>query len=171
MSYTITASGHVAEQPGPSQPAPGGTGETTAEVEADLAVRLHDVLSRPAFGCGKATFYGQHIGQVDLLAGLTPAVSLDGRHPGTTALLAHFEYGHLPQHLAVISRKVGDLAREMVRELPDGAELTTGLRKLLEAKDCLVRAAAEQYKAPAGDVPDPPSADVEPRSSADDQPA
>jgi len=33
------------------------------------------------------------------------------------------------------------LAEAMIRELPDGPELTTGLRKLLEAKDCFVRAA------------------------------
>ena len=29
----------------------------------------------------------------------------------------------------------------MIEELDDGPELTTGLRKLLEAKDCFVRAA------------------------------
>jgi hypothetical protein len=29
----------------------------------------------------------------------------------------------------------------MIRDLPDGPELSAGLRKLLEAKDCFVRAA------------------------------
>jgi hypothetical protein len=29
----------------------------------------------------------------------------------------------------------------MISELPDGPELTAGLRKLLEAKDCFVRQA------------------------------
>jgi len=33
------------------------------------------------------------------------------------------------------------MAGELLRHLPDGPELTTGLRKLLEAKDCFVRAA------------------------------
>jgi hypothetical protein len=33
------------------------------------------------------------------------------------------------------------LAEAMIVELPDGPELTAGLRKLLEAKDCFVRAA------------------------------
>jgi hypothetical protein len=159
VSYTITASGHVAEQPGPSQPAPGGTGATTEEVEADLAVRLHEVLSRPAYGCGSARFYGQYIGDVDLLAAVTPpGLSLDPavRHPATTGLLEHFDYAHLPPHLAVISRKVCDLARQMAHELPDSAELTTGLRKLLEAKDCLVRAAVEQHRA-QHEIPEPVS--------------
>jgi hypothetical protein len=35
----------------------------------------------------------------------------------------------------------------MADALPDGPELSTGLRKLLEAKDCLVRAAIEQARA------------------------
>ena len=34
-------------------------------------------------------------------------------------------------------------AEGMIEELPDGPELTVGLRKLLEAKDCFVRAAIE----------------------------
>lgn len=66
-----------------------------------------------------------------------------GRHPSTRGLLRWFEHGHLPPHLAAVSAPVGDLARLMVARLPDGAELTTGLRKLLEAKDALVRAAIE----------------------------
>ena len=32
------------------------------------------------------------------------------------------------------------LARELDAQLPDGAEKSAGLRKLLEAKDCFVRA-------------------------------
>lgn len=63
------------------------------------------------------------------------------RHPSTTGLLRYFEYAHLPEHLQAISKPVGDLAQQMAEQLPDGPELTTGLRKLLEAKDCLVRAA------------------------------
>jgi hypothetical protein len=63
------------------------------------------------------------------------------RHPATTALLRWFEYDHLPEHLQAVSKPIGDLANEMADALPDGPELSTGLRKLLEAKDCLVRAA------------------------------
>jgi len=66
-----------------------------------------------------------------------------GRHPATTGLLRHFTYAHLPEHLQAVSRACGDLAQAMAAELPDGPELTTGLRKLLEAKDCFVRAALE----------------------------
>jgi hypothetical protein len=56
-------------------------------------------------------------------------------------LLRFFAYEHLPAHLQVVSKPLGDLARAMVAKLPSSAERTVGLRKLLEAKDCLVRAA------------------------------
>lgn len=62
-------------------------------------------------------------------------------HPATHAILKHFEYGHLPIHLAAVSKECHRLAHLMVETLPEGPELTMGLRKLLEAKDCLVRAA------------------------------
>ena len=51
-----------------------------------------------------------------------------------------FSYEHLPEPLKRISQPVCDLARQMDATLPDGAEKSAGLRKLLEAKDCLVRA-------------------------------
>lgn len=65
----------------------------------------------------------------------------DDRHPATLGLLKFFTYAHLPAHLQTVSRPVGELAEQMVRTLPDGPELTIGLRKLLESKDCFVRAA------------------------------
>ncbi|CAH9015689.1 conserved hypothetical protein [Vibrio phage 142E35-1] len=55
----------------------------------------------------------------------------------------YFNYEHLPQHLQKVSKPIGDLAREMVSTLPDNDEREVGLRKLLEAKDALVRSALE----------------------------
>jgi hypothetical protein len=72
------------------------------------------------------------------------------RHPSTVAILRYFDYGHLPPALQDVSRPCADLAREMVNELPDGPELTTGLRKLLEAKDCFVRVAVDQLREAEG---------------------
>lgn len=64
------------------------------------------------------------------------------RHPAITELLRFFDYEHLPEHLQRISRPFSLLAYGMVEALPaGGAELTAGLRKLLESKDCMVRAA------------------------------
>lgn len=64
-----------------------------------------------------------------------------GRHPSTTGILRYFAYEHLPENLQAVSRPLGETALAMVDALPDGPELTAGLRKLLEAKDCFVRAA------------------------------
>lgn len=55
-------------------------------------------------------------------------------------IMKYFEYQHLPPHFQEVSKPIGDLAKQMYEQLPDGAEKSAGLRKLLEAKDCLVRA-------------------------------
>ena len=70
-------------------------------------------------------------------------MDLTKRHPGTTGLLRYFAYDHLPEHLRSVSPPAHALACQMARELPDGPELTAGLRKLLEAKDCFARAALD----------------------------
>lgn len=71
------------------------------------------------------------------------AAAVEGRHPGTVGIVRYFAWAHLPEHLQAVSRPLGLLALEMVGVLPDGPELTAGLRKLLEAKDCFVRAALD----------------------------
>jgi len=66
--------------------------------------------------------------------------NMRGRNPGVISISRHFNYDHLPAHLQEISKPVHDLADQMIAKLGDDPELTTGLRKLLEAKDCFVRA-------------------------------
>ena len=66
---------------------------------------------------------------------------MSARHPGTEHLRSLFEYGHLPAPLRSISMIAADTASAMIEALDDGPELTAGLRKLLEAKDCFVRQA------------------------------
>ena len=63
------------------------------------------------------------------------------RHPATDHLLSLFEYEHLPPHLQEISKQLAETASFVTGLLGDGPELTAGLRKLLEAKDCFVRQA------------------------------
>jgi ferritin-like protein len=55
-------------------------------------------------------------------------------------LLQFFAYAHLPTHLQSTSAQFHDLAHSIVGHLPRNPERTTALRKLLEAKDCSVRA-------------------------------
>ena len=61
--------------------------------------------------------------------------------PSTT--IKYFTYEHLPKHLQEISKPIVVLAELMEINLPDGPEKSAGMRKLLEAKDCFVRAALE----------------------------
>jgi len=61
--------------------------------------------------------------------------------PPPEKLLRYFRYEHLPEHLQAQSKPFGDLAQLLVDTLKPSAERTTALRKLLEAKDCAVRAA------------------------------
>lgn len=55
-------------------------------------------------------------------------------------LLQFFAYEHLPEHLQNVSRPFGQIAQQLVDTLPSNPERTAALRKLLEAKDCAVRA-------------------------------
>jgi hypothetical protein len=58
-------------------------------------------------------------------------------------IMQYFEYSHLPVHLQEVSKPIGKLAELMDETLLDGPEKSVGLRKLLEAKDALVRARLE----------------------------
>jgi hypothetical protein len=58
----------------------------------------------------------------------------------TDRLMQFFAYAHLPAHLQEISKPFGELAELIVTTLPSNPERTVALRKLLEAKDCAVRA-------------------------------
>jgi hypothetical protein len=68
-------------------------------------------------------------------------MNLEGHHPAVAEIVQYFEYSHLPAKLQPISAEVYKLAQDMLLMIPSGPELTVGLRKLLEAKDCFVRAA------------------------------
>lgn len=50
----------------------------------------------------------------------------------------------LPENLARISHRFANVAASMIESVPRSAERTAGLRKLLEAKDCFVRAALDE---------------------------
>jgi hypothetical protein len=61
-------------------------------------------------------------------------------HPSIAHFKPLFAYAHLPEHLQRISKPFGELAEFMMQNC-EGPEASAGLRKLLEAKDCAVRAA------------------------------
>lgn len=61
-------------------------------------------------------------------------------------IMKHFAWEHLPADLKPTSQSICSIAVVMDETLPDCAEKSAGLRKLLEAKDCFVRAAIEARK-------------------------
>ena len=58
-------------------------------------------------------------------------------------IMRFFTFEHLPEPLKEVSRVCAVLALQMDINLPDCAEKSAGLRKLLEAKDAFVRAALD----------------------------
>jgi hypothetical protein len=60
-------------------------------------------------------------------------------HPSAVAILQYFQFDHLPEHLQEVSRPFCELANDVALKY-SGPEATVCLRKLLEAKDCAVRA-------------------------------
>jgi hypothetical protein len=54
--------------------------------------------------------------------------------------LQFFAYDHLPPHLQDVSKPFCQMALQLVATLPANPESTVAMRKLLEAKDCAVRA-------------------------------
>ena len=55
-------------------------------------------------------------------------------------IMRYFEFAHLPEKLQAVSKPICEIAQHCDATLPESAEKSAGLRKLLEAKDCLVRA-------------------------------
>lgn len=60
--------------------------------------------------------------------------------PPPDRMLQFFTHAHLPDRLAKVSLPFCQLAEEICATLPSNPERTVALRKLLEAKDCAVRA-------------------------------
>lgn len=58
----------------------------------------------------------------------------------TDPMMQFFKYEHLSPELQSISKPFGELAERILINLPRNPERTVALRKLLEAKDCAVRA-------------------------------
>ena len=54
-------------------------------------------------------------------------------------IMQFFKYDHLPEKLAAKSKPFAELAKMIDESVPNCAEKSAGLRKLLEAKDCVVR--------------------------------
>lgn len=84
----------------------------------------------------------------EIMAGLIEGAKLpdrpdwSDRHASTQHIVKYFSYEHLKTgELRHVSQLFHSLMVELLNTVEDGPELSAGLRKLLEAKDCCVRAA------------------------------
>lgn len=68
----------------------------------------------------------------------------------TNRLLKWFQSTHLNGRLREVALPIADLAAQLDNMLPESTEKTAGMRKLLEAKDCFVRARIESETAQEG---------------------
>lgn len=68
---------------------------------------------------------------------------LQTRDLRVVSIMKYFSYAHLAEPLQKVSKIFFQAAWDLITEVPDSAELVAGLRKLLEAKDCAVRAALD----------------------------
>lgn len=55
-------------------------------------------------------------------------------------MMRFFDYTHLKPELQAVSKPFSDIATHIVNTLPNNAQRHACLTKLLEAKDCAVRA-------------------------------
>ena len=55
-------------------------------------------------------------------------------------MMQFFSWQHLPPHLQKISEPFHEMAMNIIVNIPPNPERAVALRKLLEAKDCAVRA-------------------------------
>lgn len=126
------------------------------EIKAGYGVKLREEVDVAAYGfnyedvhtvedtCGEALVLR---GSTAMWASNCFVVSdiIDGsiRNYEKSPIMKFFTYSHLPEHLQCVSKGISDVAEKMDKELNGSAEKSAGLRKLLEAKDCFVRAQLE----------------------------
>ena len=72
--------------------------------------------------------------------GILPPFDVPRESQPVEPMLQFFRYTHLLPAMQEVSKPFCDLAQVMVSTLPRNPERSAGLRKLLEAKDCAVRA-------------------------------
>jgi len=74
----------------------------------------------------------------------------------TPTIMRYFEYEHLREPLRTVSAGFAAMAQSIILNIPEGDERDAGLRKLLEAKDCIVRQALDLPKPPEWGSPEQP---------------
>jgi hypothetical protein len=109
------------------------------EIEPELRMRLF--LSAERAGGQQYIYFTRDPPKPGKRKGFSPHHEPERKHQKMASpILKYFAFAHLPRDLQGVSGDVYALAHSMEVQLPDGPEKSAGLRKLLEAKDCFVRA-------------------------------
>lgn len=115
------------------------------EDEADYLENCKLFNEKPVWKGTGYDVYGSHASQLQIRARhkdlSTHKKELERM---ASPILKHFKYSHLPDVLQGVSAPICVLAQTLDEQLPDNPEKSAGLRKLLEAKDCFVRAQLEK---------------------------
>jgi len=99
----------------------------------------HKTASRASLRSSKDMDVREHLSNVRDTEEFIKAMA-DKNNQAKTEALQFFAYQHLPEHLRAVSQQFCEMAHEVYDSLPDNVERSMALRKLLEAKDCAVRA-------------------------------
>lgn len=70
--------------------------------------------------------------------------------------MSFFEFEHLPEPLKEVSQPCAELAHMMLNDVMYSEQLDLGLQKLLEAKDCFVRARLFELNSERNEPPGTP---------------
>lgn len=89
--------------------------------------------------CGEPMPKGEEMFQYHGYSGDCPKKPIDKKPDHY--MMQFFKFSHLPDHLKTVSSDFHTLAVVIDKNFPENPEKTMALRKLLEAKDCAVRAA------------------------------
>lgn len=81
-------------------------------------------------------------------------LNVKDRHPAVQAYANYFDGGHLSHpDLRFIVDEFENLAQNMLNRLGDAPEVSHMLRRLVEAKDCAVRAKVDELRAAGTPAP------------------
>lgn len=111
-------------------------GNVLGEATGDSKKEVFDKLTAEFKNAHEIRIKSAEQGERDTIAGRAGQMET----APTDRMLQFFVFEHLPAHLQDVSKPFAGLAQRIVDGLPSNPERTVALRKLLEAKDCAVRA-------------------------------
>lgn len=120
----------------------GAVGDVDRKLLAETPPKMTSTLDSPIQLAPKEPMSAESVVATPTLEDLARFASMHQPTPlvATDPIMKYFEWSHLPAKLQAVSEPLCEMAKTLDELLPEGPEKAAGMRKLLEAKDCLVRA-------------------------------